>query len=83
MSGPLIVGAGVPSQPSMSELFQQAERAFQADRYDEAAPIYRQLYAGQFSPGVMSWRLAAIANAQGRWIRPGSFITRQFASTRN
>jgi SAM-dependent methyltransferase len=65
MSGPLIVGAGMSSQPSMSELFQQAERAYQAGRYDEAVPIYRQLYASQFGPGVMSWRLAAIANAQG------------------
>jgi SAM-dependent methyltransferase len=65
MSDPLMVGAGMASQPSPNDRFQQAERAFQAGRYGEAAPIYRQLYEGQVSPGIMSWRLAAIAAAQG------------------
>jgi SAM-dependent methyltransferase len=65
MGDPLTVDGGAPAQPSIDDLFQRAEQAFKAGRYDEAAPIYRQLSASQVSPGVMSWRLAAIANAQG------------------
>jgi SAM-dependent methyltransferase len=69
MSDSIIAGAGMPLQPlaagSANALFQRAEKAFQADRLEEAAAIYRQLYAANVSRGVMLWRLGAIANAQG------------------
>jgi SAM-dependent methyltransferase len=59
------VSPAVLPESALRDLAQQAEAAFNADRFDEAANLYRLLLASQFSPGVMLWRLGAIANIQG------------------
>ena len=66
MSSSEIVGAS-PSAPApdVKELFKRAESAFRAGDYATADALYRQLYANQVSPGLMLWRLAAIANSRG------------------
>jgi SAM-dependent methyltransferase len=51
------MSAGGPQQ-----LFDRAEQAFAAGRHAEAAPLYRQLLAAQFLPGVQLYRLGMIAN---------------------
>jgi tetratricopeptide (TPR) repeat protein len=51
--------------PVANELLQRAEKAFQAGRFDDAAPLYRCLLHARFQPGVMLYRLAMIANGQG------------------
>ncbi len=49
------------------ERFQLAENAFQAGSYEQAVAIYRQLHAEGVSPGLMLWRMAAVANARGEF----------------
>jgi tetratricopeptide (TPR) repeat protein/SAM-dependent methyltransferase len=57
---------GEPLPPAVAnELFQRAEKAFQASNYGEAAALYRPLLHANHLPGVMLCRLAMIANNQG------------------
>ena len=57
-AGPLMgMSASGPQQ-----LFERAEQAFAAGRNAEAAPLYRQLLAALFLPGVQLYRLGMIAN---------------------
>jgi SAM-dependent methyltransferase len=44
------------------KLFRRAEKAFRADRLDEAAPLYDRLLRADVWPGVQLYRLAMIAN---------------------
>ena len=73
MYGPNIMSAGEPvgpstsTKPDPSESLRQADRAFQRGSYDEAAEIYRQLLAEELAPGLMQWRLGAVANARGEF----------------
>jgi tetratricopeptide (TPR) repeat protein/2-polyprenyl-3-methyl-5-hydroxy-6-metoxy-1,4-benzoquinol methylase len=51
--------------PLGEELLERAEKAFRSRNWQDAAAIYRPLLHGNFLPGLMLCRLAAIANAQG------------------
>jgi tetratricopeptide (TPR) repeat protein/SAM-dependent methyltransferase len=56
-----------PAQPlrtaaEAEECFQRAEKAFKAERYDEAAVLYRQLLEARVTPGLMLFRLGMIAD---------------------
>ncbi|HEV3204984.1 MAG TPA: methyltransferase domain-containing protein, partial [Gemmataceae bacterium] len=51
--------------PLAQELFQRGEKALQSKNWQDAAATYRPLLHGNFLPGLMLYRLAGIANAQG------------------
>ncbi len=63
-------GPGLPLGKSASgpqELFERAERVFAVGRLAEAVPLYRQLLADRFLPGVQLYRLGMIANRNKDW----------------
>lgn len=55
-----------PLPPALAEeLFQRAEKAFQAANWTDAPALYRALLHAGYQPGLMLQRLALVANAQG------------------
>ncbi len=55
-----------PLPPALAEeLFQRAEKAFQANNWTDAPALYRSLLHAGYQPGLMIERLALVANAQG------------------